>query len=210
MNKNLRWKLLTIFGVFVIFFALGVYPILAPRYHLPLPGWLSGQAAQAWARPQGRRAPRPARADRTRRCRRRPRRRPSRSARSCKTANVPVGAINTTSPTALPRRGRAAGSGCGVPPDRRRAGGHQLRPAARRGRRLRLHDEAEHREATCASRRSSRRCETIDRRVNELGVAEPNISRYGQTGDQILVQLPGRVRRRAARRRSSGRRRSSS
>ena len=33
--------------------------------------------------------------------------------------------------------------------------------------------------------------DTIDRRVNELGVTEPNISRYGQTGDQILVQLPG-------------------
>jgi preprotein translocase subunit SecD len=27
--------------------------------------------------------------------------------------------------------------------------------------------------------------------VNELGVAEPNISEYGQTGDQILVQMPG-------------------
>ena len=33
--------------------------------------------------------------------------------------------------------------------------------------------------------------ETIDRRVNELGVAEPNISRYGQSNDQIMVQLPG-------------------
>src|SRR5690606_27487647 len=31
--------------------------------------------------------------------------------------------------------------------------------------------------------------ETIDRRVNELGVAEPNISRQGN--DQIMVQLPG-------------------
>ncbi len=33
--------------------------------------------------------------------------------------------------------------------------------------------------------------ETIDRRVNELGVAEPNISLYGQSNDEILVQLPG-------------------
>jgi preprotein translocase subunit SecD len=33
--------------------------------------------------------------------------------------------------------------------------------------------------------------QTIDRRVNELGVAEPNISRYGQSNDEILVQLPG-------------------
>jgi preprotein translocase subunit SecD len=33
--------------------------------------------------------------------------------------------------------------------------------------------------------------ETIERRVNELGVTEPNISRYGTAGDQLLVQLPG-------------------
>jgi preprotein translocase subunit SecD len=33
--------------------------------------------------------------------------------------------------------------------------------------------------------------QTIDRRVNELGVAEPIISEHGSTGDQILVALPG-------------------
>ncbi|HEY7790947.1 MAG TPA: protein translocase subunit SecD [Vicinamibacterales bacterium] len=33
--------------------------------------------------------------------------------------------------------------------------------------------------------------ETIERRVNELGVAEPSIALQGSTGDQILVQLPG-------------------
>ena len=30
-------------AVFVIFFAVGVYPILAQRYHLPLPGWLAAK-----------------------------------------------------------------------------------------------------------------------------------------------------------------------
>src|SRR5262249_7295809 len=33
--------------------------------------------------------------------------------------------------------------------------------------------------------------ETIERRVNELGVAEPSIAQQGSSGDQILVQLPG-------------------
>lgn len=34
--------------------------------------------------------------------------------------------------------------------------------------------------------------QTIERRVNELGVAEPNIAEYGGAGgDQIMVQLPG-------------------
>ena len=38
--SNLRWKGVTILTVFVVFFGLGVYPILASRYHLPAPGWL--------------------------------------------------------------------------------------------------------------------------------------------------------------------------
>src|SRR6185503_10232948 len=33
--------------------------------------------------------------------------------------------------------------------------------------------------------------QTIERRVNELGVTEPSISQEGAGGDQILVQLPG-------------------
>jgi preprotein translocase subunit SecD len=33
--------------------------------------------------------------------------------------------------------------------------------------------------------------QTIDRRVNELGVSEPNVGPYGTSGDQIVVELPG-------------------
>jgi preprotein translocase subunit SecD len=33
--------------------------------------------------------------------------------------------------------------------------------------------------------------QTIERRVNELGVAEPIVAPHGSSGDQILVQLPG-------------------
>jgi len=33
--------------------------------------------------------------------------------------------------------------------------------------------------------------QTIERRVNELGVAEPVVAPYGSTGDQIIIQLPG-------------------
>jgi preprotein translocase subunit SecD len=32
---------------------------------------------------------------------------------------------------------------------------------------------------------------TLERRVNELGVAEPIIAEHGSSGDQILIQLPG-------------------
>ena len=37
---NIRWKLLTILAVLVVFVGVGVYPILAARYHWPSPGWL--------------------------------------------------------------------------------------------------------------------------------------------------------------------------
>src|SRR5215813_3746154 len=37
---NLRWKIVTVIAVFIIFFAVGPYPILAARYHAPAPGWL--------------------------------------------------------------------------------------------------------------------------------------------------------------------------
>ena len=33
--------------------------------------------------------------------------------------------------------------------------------------------------------------QTIERRVNELGVSEPIVAPYGSTGDQIVIQLPG-------------------
>src|SRR4029079_8667018 len=33
--------------------------------------------------------------------------------------------------------------------------------------------------------------QTIERRVNELGVTEPSIAQQGTNGDEILVQLPG-------------------
>jgi preprotein translocase subunit SecD len=33
--------------------------------------------------------------------------------------------------------------------------------------------------------------QTIERRINELGVSEPTVAPYGATDDQILVQLPG-------------------
>src|SRR5439155_12166253 len=38
--QNLRWKLITVVAVFVIFAAVGVYPIVAARYGITSPGWL--------------------------------------------------------------------------------------------------------------------------------------------------------------------------
>jgi preprotein translocase subunit SecD len=36
-----------------------------------------------------------------------------------------------------------------------------------------------------------RTIETVERRINELGVSEPSIARQGAAGDELLIQLPG-------------------
>src|SRR4026209_1256286 len=40
MNKNIRWKVLTIVAVLVIFAAVGVYPIVASSFGSNSPSWL--------------------------------------------------------------------------------------------------------------------------------------------------------------------------
>ena len=40
MNSNLRWKLITILVVLIVFAAVGVYPIAAAHYGIHEPGWL--------------------------------------------------------------------------------------------------------------------------------------------------------------------------
>src|SRR6188768_4379108 len=44
--KNLRWKALTIVAVILIFAAVGVYPMFATRFGLPIPGWLAAKQLQ--------------------------------------------------------------------------------------------------------------------------------------------------------------------
>src|SRR3979490_229676 len=38
--SNLRWKAITILVVFIVFFGLGVYPLIAARYGIRSPNWL--------------------------------------------------------------------------------------------------------------------------------------------------------------------------
>src|SRR5438034_3371485 len=41
---NLRWKIVTVLAVFVIFVAVGVYPLVAQRYAIKEPSWLIDKA----------------------------------------------------------------------------------------------------------------------------------------------------------------------
>src|SRR5438093_3862669 len=188
MYKNLRWKVLTIIIVVGVFFTIGVYPLLAERYHMPLPQYLKANQLKLGLDLKGGvhlvlrvntddalKLTSTTTSEQLR--------------ESLRSGNIPVTNIVLEAPT----RFRVEG----VPPDRDSqfrqaadeitatnynrnplAGGayeFTMKPLIERDLREQAVDQA---------------LQTIDRRVNELGVAEPSIARQPQ-GDQILVQLPG-------------------
>jgi preprotein translocase subunit SecD len=189
MNKNIRWRVLTILAVFAVFFALGIYPMLASRYQLPIPGWLAKKQLQLGLDLKGGvhlvmrvhtddalRLQTTTTSEQLR--------------ESLRTANATPASITVTSPTSFRVEG--------VPGDRdaefrrlsdEQAGANYDRnpgPGGSYDFSMKPNIQADMRKQTVEQAR-----DTIDRRVNELGVVEPTISEYGQTGDQLLVQMPG-------------------
>ena len=189
MYKNLRWKLLTCAGVFLVFFTVGVYPILAQKYHLPLPRVLAAKQLRLGLdlkggvhlvmRVQTDDALRTHTTTTSEQLR-----------EALRTAGVCVPTHTGTSPPTLHVGGITADRDAEF---RRLADEHVATNYDRSSGSGGTYDftmkpniAADMREQTVVQA-----LQTIDRRVNELGVAEPNISRYGQSADQILVQLPG-------------------
>ena len=189
MNKNLRWKLLTVVVTFVVLFAVGVYPILASKYHLPAPAWLKAQQLKLGLDLKGgvHMVMRVQTSD----------------ALKIHTTGVSEQLRETLTnagvrPSSIALTSEKSFRVEGVPPDRdaefRRAvdeltGTQYDRTPSGGG----VYDfmmkpniEKDMRDQTVVQAR-----ETIDRRVNELGVTEPTISTYGEANDQILVQMPG-------------------
>ena len=111
-------------------------------------------------------------------------------ARRCTTRSITVTNIALADPDALPGRRRSAGAGCGVP--RRRPTRSARTSTAAPGVNgtytftMKPNIQVNLREEAVVQAR-----QTIERRVNELGVTEPSIAQQGTNGDQILVQLPG-------------------
>jgi preprotein translocase subunit SecD len=188
MYKNLRWKILTILVVFIVFFGIGVYPILAEAYHLPAPAWLKAKQLKLGLDLKGGvhlvlkvntddalKAISTSTSEQLR--------------ESLKNASIPVSAITLAGPTAFRVEG--------VPPDKdaafrqaadELAGTNYDRNPLTGGAyefRLKPNIERDLREQAV-----EQAMQTIDRRVNELGVTEPSISRQPQ-GEEILVQMPG-------------------
>ena len=93
-------------------------------------------------------------------------------------------------PDALPGRRRAAGAGRGVPHGRER-GRRPTSTAARASNGTYTFTMKPNIQANLRDDAVVQARQTIERRVNELGVTEPSIAQQGTNGDQILVQLPG-------------------
>jgi preprotein translocase subunit SecD len=187
MYKNLRWKVLLILAVFVVFFGIGVYPLLADHYRLPAPAWLKAKQLKLGLDLKGGvhlvlkvntddalKANTTSISEQLR--------------ESLRTAGMtPV--ISVIPPAAFRVESvpqdkdaqfrQAADEIASTNYDRNPlAGGayeFRMKPNMERDLREQAVEQA---------------MQTIDRRVNELGVAEPSIARQPQ-GEQILIQLPG-------------------
>jgi len=187
MYKNLRWKVLTTVVVFVVFFAVGVYPMIAQKYHLPLPGFLQAKALKLGLDLKG-------------------------GVELRMRVNTDDALKTTTTSTAEQLRTSLATSGIvptitvptatsfrieGVPQDK----DQQFRSAADEVAatdydrntlpggtyefKMKPNIERDQRDQAV-----TQTMQTIDRRVNELGVVEPSIARQSN-GEELLIQMPG-------------------
>ena len=188
MNKNIRWKVITIVAVLVIFAGLGVYPIVASQYHIAWPSWLMAKQLKLGLDLKGGvhlvlrvqtddalRLETDQAAERLR--------------EALRTRNIPVTSLTNPSisqirvegvPPAQDAAFRDAAADLATNFDRSPGtnGSYTFNMKPNIQIALRAESVVQARE-------------TIERRVNELGVAEPSIAQQGASGDQILVQLPG-------------------
>jgi preprotein translocase subunit SecD len=188
MYKNLRWKILTILTVFVVFFSIGVYPMLADHYNWPCPAVLKAKqlklgldlkgGVQLRLKVNTDDALKLTTIGISEQLR-----------DSLKNGSINYGAITQPAPTIFRVEGiptdkdsqfkAAADEVAGTNYNRNPlAGGayeFTMKPNIERD----LREQA-----------VVQSMQTIDRRVNDLGVTEPTIARQPQ-GEEILVQMPG-------------------
>jgi preprotein translocase subunit SecD len=186
--SNLRWKVISVLAVFVIFAAVGVYPLIAQRYGITSPSWLIDRALKLGLdlkggvhlvlRVQTDDALRQTTLQEMERLR-----------EALKTRNIPVGTIDATDPVHFKVEGvppaqdaafREVAADVSASFERDSGSNGTYTFTMRPNIQVNLRDES-----VVQAR------QTIERRVNELGVTEPSIAQQGRQGDRILVQLPG-------------------
>ena len=183
--SNLRWKIVTILAVFVVFFGIGVYPILAARYNLPAPQWLRDKqlklgldlkgGVQLVMRVETDDALRVKTEQDSGRLQEELKRRGV-------AATVAIADVTTFRVEGVPTGQEAAFRQAAE----QEAVDFERSPGTGGSHTFRMRDNVAVRLREAAVQQARL---TIERRVNELGVTEPTIAQQGT--DQIVVQLPG-------------------
>src|ERR1019366_7546830 len=185
---NLRWKLLAIIGVLVVFAAVGVYPIVASRYGITSPAVLMDKQLKLGLDLKGG-VHLVLRVETDDYLQIETDQATEQLRDQLKKANITFTNLlseNATHfhvdgvPQSQDAQFRAAANDVQTNFDRSAGVGGTYTFTMKTNIQASLRDEA-----VVQAR------ETIERRVNELGVTEPSISQQGDNGDQILVQLPG-------------------
>src|SRR5450759_3072512 len=186
--QNLRWKILTILAVLVLFSSFGLYPILAGRAVVKSPAWLMEYQLKLGLDLKGGvhlvlrvqtddalKALTDSESERLR--------------EDLQKASVTFTSIIVPDPAHFRVEGvpppqdaafRQAATDVAANFDRSSATNGAYTFTMKPNIQVNLREEA-----VVQAR------QTIERRVNELGVTEPSITQQGSGGDQILVQLPG-------------------
>jgi len=184
--KDRRWKLITVVTVFVVFAAVGIYPIAAARYNIQSPAFLIDRQLKLGLdlkggvhfvlRVQTDDALRLATEQEMERLR-----------AELVTRSIPVGNVLSPDPITFVVEGvppaqdaafRTAAADVQTNFDRSASANgtytFTMKPSI---------------QTTLRAESVVQARETIERRINELGVAEPSIAQQG--ADQIIVELPG-------------------
>jgi len=188
MQSNLRWKVIVIVAVLIIFGAVGVYPIVAARYGVHSPGWLTEKQLKLGLDLKGG-VHLVLRVQTDDALRLQTDQDMERLREELQKRNIPFTNITTISPTQFKVEGvppaqdaafRQAANEVQANFERSSGVGGTYTFTMKSSVQVNLREEA-----VVQAR------QTIERRVNELGVTEPSISQQGGGGDEILVQLPG-------------------
>ncbi len=183
---SLRWKIITVLAVFVVFASVGVYPIVAARYGITKPSFLMDKALKLGLDLKGG-VHLELRVQTDAALKLDTQMEMERLRAELQTRNIPVGSLVTIGDTQF----RVDG----VPPAQDaafRTAATEVQTNFDRGSNVNgsyTFTMKQNVQLTLREEAVVQARQTIERRVNELGVTEPSISQQGT--DQILVQLPG-------------------
>ena len=186
--SNISWKLATILAVFIVFAGVGVYPIVAARYGVQKPAWLVDKQLKLGLDLKGG-VHLVLRVQTDDALRLETEQEMERLREELKAKGITVASLASPDqahfrvegvPPAQDAAFRLAATEMQANFDRSSGSNGAYTFSMKPNVQVNLREEA-----VVQAR------QTIERRVNDLGVAEPSIAQQGTNGDQILVQLPG-------------------